>query len=203
MRRFGPMHDVILFHTKTEGNGCKWNGARQSYMKGHVESYFVQDEQGWRTNYYGNVLTGSGMSPRDQVRLLASERGLSAEPSRGRPRRCRTDLDRGAPVLLAVPVEELQDKASGVHDQVDELHREKFFTDLLKSASFCCGVSPTASTTSIDLGPVGRLSQAVRWAFVVGYALLGRPLRRHVAFSLEPHGGARVRDEGGSLAQPP
>ena len=30
-------------------------------MKGHVDEYFVQDEQGWRTNYYGNVLTGSGM----------------------------------------------------------------------------------------------------------------------------------------------
>ena len=31
-------------------------------MKGHVEEYFVQDSQGWRTNYYGNVLTGSGTS---------------------------------------------------------------------------------------------------------------------------------------------
>ena len=29
-------------------------------MKGHVEEYFLQDEEGWRTNYYGNVLTGSG-----------------------------------------------------------------------------------------------------------------------------------------------
>ena len=27
-------------------------------MKGHVEEYFVQDNQGWRTNYYGNVLNG-------------------------------------------------------------------------------------------------------------------------------------------------
>ena len=30
-------------------------------MKGHVEQYFVHDEKGWRTNYYGNVLTGSGL----------------------------------------------------------------------------------------------------------------------------------------------
>ena len=29
-------------------------------MRGHVEQYMVQDETGWRTNYYGNVLTGSG-----------------------------------------------------------------------------------------------------------------------------------------------
>ncbi len=60
VRRFGPTHDVILFYTKTDGDGYKWNGARQPYMKGHVEQYFVQDEHGWRTNYYGNVLTGSG-----------------------------------------------------------------------------------------------------------------------------------------------
>jgi site-specific DNA-methyltransferase (adenine-specific) len=30
-------------------------------MKGHVEEYLVKDGQGWRTNYYGNVLTGSGL----------------------------------------------------------------------------------------------------------------------------------------------
>jgi site-specific DNA-methyltransferase (adenine-specific) len=30
-------------------------------MRGHVEEYFVKDEHGWRTNYYGNVLTGSGL----------------------------------------------------------------------------------------------------------------------------------------------
>src|SRR2546423_271444 len=29
-------------------------------MKGHIEEYFVLDEKGYRTNYYGNVLTGSG-----------------------------------------------------------------------------------------------------------------------------------------------
>jgi hypothetical protein len=29
-------------------------------MRGHVKEFFVRDENGWRTNYYGNVLTGSG-----------------------------------------------------------------------------------------------------------------------------------------------
>src|SRR5581483_1728234 len=28
---------------------------------GHVSEYFVKDDKGWRTNYYGNVLTGSGL----------------------------------------------------------------------------------------------------------------------------------------------
>ena len=30
-------------------------------MRRHVEEHFVKDDQGWRTNYYGNVLTGSGL----------------------------------------------------------------------------------------------------------------------------------------------
>jgi DNA methylase len=45
---------------------------RRPYMRGHVSDYFVQDEKGWRTNYYGNVLTGSGQRG-----------GLSGQPWRG------------------------------------------------------------------------------------------------------------------------
>jgi DNA modification methylase len=56
--RFGPIHDTILFYKK--GNDATWTNPRRAYMRGHVEQYFVEDEQGWRTNYYGNVLTGSG-----------------------------------------------------------------------------------------------------------------------------------------------
>ena len=58
VQRFAPIHDVILFYSKS--NNYKWKGTKRPYMKGHVEEYFVQDEIGWRTNYYGNVLTGSG-----------------------------------------------------------------------------------------------------------------------------------------------
>ena len=58
VQRFAPIHDVILFYSKT-GN-YKWKGIKRPYMKEHVEEYFVQDEHGWRTDYYGNVLTGSG-----------------------------------------------------------------------------------------------------------------------------------------------
>jgi site-specific DNA-methyltransferase (adenine-specific) len=59
VRRFGPVHDVILFFTKTDA--YKWNYPRKLYMAGHVASYFVKDAKGWRTNYYGNVMTGSGL----------------------------------------------------------------------------------------------------------------------------------------------
>ena len=59
VRRFGPIHDVILFYSKSDT--YTWNRPKKRYMRGHVESYFVEDENGWRTNYYGNVLTGSGI----------------------------------------------------------------------------------------------------------------------------------------------
>ena len=41
-------------------------------MAGHVNEYFERDEKGWHTNYYGNVLTGSGRRG-----------GLSGTPWRG------------------------------------------------------------------------------------------------------------------------
>lgn len=58
VRRFGPIHDVILYYVKS--GEATWNGSSRPYMRKHVEEYFVRDEKGWRTNYYGNVLTGSG-----------------------------------------------------------------------------------------------------------------------------------------------
>ncbi len=69
-KRFGPIHDTLFFYSKS--NKRKWRRQRRPYMKGHVEEYFVQDEDGWRTNYYGNVLTGSG-----------TRNGLSGNPWMG------------------------------------------------------------------------------------------------------------------------
>ena len=57
-KRFAPIHDVILYYTKSDN--YKWNYPKRPYMEGHVEEYFVKDGERWRTNYYGNVLTGSG-----------------------------------------------------------------------------------------------------------------------------------------------
>ena len=72
VRRFSPTHDVILFYSKSDGDIYKWRGVRHPYMRGHVEQYFVHDDNGWRTNYYGNVLTGSG-----------TRNGESGEPWQG------------------------------------------------------------------------------------------------------------------------
>ena len=58
-RRFNPIHDTILFYTKSDR--YRWNDPTRPYMNGHVDDYFVKDERGYRTNYYGNVLTGSGI----------------------------------------------------------------------------------------------------------------------------------------------
>jgi site-specific DNA-methyltransferase (adenine-specific) len=57
--RWAPIHDVILFYTKS--GSYIWNRPRRPYMVGHVRAHFVPDGKGgYRTNYYGNVLTGSG-----------------------------------------------------------------------------------------------------------------------------------------------
>jgi len=57
-KRFGPIHDVILFYTKSDT--YTWNPLKRPYMKGHVEKAFVKDGNVYRTNYSGNVLSGSG-----------------------------------------------------------------------------------------------------------------------------------------------
>jgi len=59
IRRYAPIHDVIFFYTKT--NKYKWGCPKRPYMVGHVNQHFVLDTRGYRTNYYGNVLTGSGV----------------------------------------------------------------------------------------------------------------------------------------------
>lgn len=60
--RYAPLHDVIFFYTKS--GEYIWTHPKRPYMRGHVKQYFVRDEKGWRTNYYGNVLTGSGPARR-------------------------------------------------------------------------------------------------------------------------------------------
>lgn len=57
-KRYGPIHDVILYYTKSKQ--FTWNQPYRPYMRGHVKEHFEQDAQGWKTAYYGNVMTGSG-----------------------------------------------------------------------------------------------------------------------------------------------
>jgi site-specific DNA-methyltransferase (adenine-specific) len=57
-KRFGPVHDTILFYSK--GKKYTWNPVRRPYMRGHVEKAFLKQGDGYVTNYSGNILTGSG-----------------------------------------------------------------------------------------------------------------------------------------------
>lgn len=61
VRRYGPIHDTILFYTRTSTSDFVWQYPKRPYMQGHVDDNFVRDDKGYRTNYYGNVLTGSGL----------------------------------------------------------------------------------------------------------------------------------------------
>jgi len=67
-KRFGPVHDVILFYVKSDE--YTFNIEYRPYAKGHVESYFKgRDERG---RYWTNALTGAG-----------TRRGDSGKPWRG------------------------------------------------------------------------------------------------------------------------
>ncbi|CAN5451351.1 site-specific DNA-methyltransferase [soil metagenome] len=59
LERFGPIHDIIFFYTKS--SEYTWNHPKRAFMTGHINENFVKDSKGYRTDYYGNVLTGSGI----------------------------------------------------------------------------------------------------------------------------------------------
>lgn len=64
-RRFGPIHDVILFYSKTKDHYFKI--VRRPYMKGHVDSRYTLDETTGKLQFTsgGNVLTGAGATGGD------------------------------------------------------------------------------------------------------------------------------------------
>jgi site-specific DNA-methyltransferase (adenine-specific) len=70
-KRWGPIHDTILYYVKSDV--FTWNSPRRPYMQGHVDEHLTKGADGkYRTDYYGNVLTGSG-----------TRNGSSGEPWRG------------------------------------------------------------------------------------------------------------------------
>ena len=58
-KRWAPLHDTILFYSRSDK--FVWNRATRPYAKQHVEGNFVRVGDEYFTNYYGNVLTGSGI----------------------------------------------------------------------------------------------------------------------------------------------
>lgn len=64
-RRFGPIHDVILFYSKTKDHYFKI--VRSPYMNGHVTSRYSLDKETGKLQFTsgGNVLTGAGATNGD------------------------------------------------------------------------------------------------------------------------------------------
>lgn len=70
-RSFGPIHDTLLFYTKS--NDYYFQTLRRPYTKKHVESrYTLQPDGRWKFTSGGNVLTGAGAGG-----------GASSQPWRG------------------------------------------------------------------------------------------------------------------------
>jgi DNA modification methylase len=112
-QRYAPIHDVIFFYTKSAR--YTWNNPKRPYMQGHVDENFIKDEKGYRTDYYGNVLTGSG-----------TRGGESGKPWRGvNP----TEKGRHWAIPGAV-VEEIDEDLSGLtqHQKLDRLVELGFIT---------------------------------------------------------------------------
>ena len=60
MSRWAPIHDVIFYYSKTAD--YVWHNPKRPYMVGHVKEHFLDEGNGvYKTAYYGNVLTGSGI----------------------------------------------------------------------------------------------------------------------------------------------
>jgi len=58
-KRFGPIHDVLLFFTKSaSADSYLFRRVYRPYLKGHVHEYFKQTDK--RGPYWTNALTGSG-----------------------------------------------------------------------------------------------------------------------------------------------
>jgi len=56
---YGPIHDVILFYTKT--SNYYFNVIRKPYTRKHVEGRYTQQPDGrWKFTSGGNILTGAG-----------------------------------------------------------------------------------------------------------------------------------------------
>lgn len=111
VRRYAPIHDLVLFYSKTDS--YKWNYPKRPFMRGHVEQYFTQDAEGYRTSYYGNVLTGSGI-----------RKGESGKPWRGFNPTAKGRHWAVPGAVLADIDEDLSDL--GQHEKLDRLYELGF-----------------------------------------------------------------------------
>ena len=58
-KRYGPVHDTLLFYSKTDG--YLWSDTRLPYNDAYIDRYFKFDDNDARGRYWTGDLTGSGM----------------------------------------------------------------------------------------------------------------------------------------------
>jgi site-specific DNA-methyltransferase (adenine-specific) len=61
-KSFGPIHDTLLFYTKSQGKDYYFNIVRRPYTRGHVATRYKEQPDG-RLKFVtgGNILTGAGL----------------------------------------------------------------------------------------------------------------------------------------------
>lgn len=69
-KRYGPVHDVILFYSKTDG--FRWSGMRLGYEQEYLDKYYKYNDGDGRGLYWRNSLTAAG-----------TRAGSSGKPWRG------------------------------------------------------------------------------------------------------------------------
>lgn len=180
-RRWAPIHDVLLFYTKTDQ--FQWNDPRRPYMKGHVDEHFISDGKGgYRTDYYGNVLTGSG-----------TRNGESGQPWKGFD---PTAKGRHWAVPGKIWEEAGIDPAGlGQHEKLDLLYEKGFITIEPGAAwpMYQRAILPTDGPATPDIwafqpytegtvfGTQDGIDEDVRWLSTKDTERLGYPTQKPVA----------------------
>lgn len=109
VKRFGPIHDVILYYTKS--NKFTFNTIHGAYAKGHVDGYFKKKDAAGR-RYWTNSIHGAG-----------TRNGESGKPWRGYD---PTSKGRHWAIPSDVISELGIDEELGVHEKLDALYDAGF-----------------------------------------------------------------------------
>jgi len=182
-KRYGPIHDVILFYTKS--TTYTWNSPKRPYMKGHIKDHFVQDENGYRTNYYGNVLTGSG-----------TRNGESGQPWRGFDPTLK-GRHWAVPGAVKADLEEAGVDLAGTtqHQKLDLMHEHGYITidDTTRWPTYQRYIKPTDGQALSDIwayqpytrgtvfGTEMAVDEDIRWLSTQDAERLGYPTQKPLA----------------------
>ena len=208
-RRFGPIHDVLLFDSCSDA--YYFNKVYRPYLKGHVDGYFKKEDPE-RGRYWENALTGSG-----------TRKGESGKPWRGFD---PTKVGRHWAIPGRIAEELALEPGLSVQERLDALDAAGFVSFPKKSSD----AMPTyrqylADSPGIPLGDIWAyqphtrgvlrssegIDEDVRWLVKQGDAeRLGYPtqkpvglLKRVISSSCPPGGRSSTRSAAAARRSPP